>query len=195
MGFDKALLRQKDGRLLPQVLADKLASRFGQVALACGNPDKLNGFAGLEPYQLIADEGPFCGPAAAIATALSSLGDLTLFVMAGDMPTVDWGVIVKLADLIEAGAEAAIPQHGGKPEPLYAFYSQAAKPFLAESACCGKGSLREVFPKLRTAFLDLNDTDLSPGLFANLNTPSEAEEAGFPPFRGNLNPNTRNSSD
>jgi molybdopterin-guanine dinucleotide biosynthesis protein A len=99
--------------------------------------------------------------------------------MAGDMPIVDWNIIKKLAALIESGAEAAIPQHSDVVEPLYAFYTQSVMSHVVESASSGRGSLREIFPKLRVAFLKLEPTDLSPGLFVNINTPLEAEQVGY----------------
>jgi L-seryl-tRNA(Ser) seleniumtransferase len=181
MGFDKAFLRSADGQFLLAVLASELSSRFGQVVLASGQADKLKGIKGLEGYAIYGDDRPFSGPAGALGTVLAALGGKTAFVIAGDMPVVDWSVIKDLAATVKSGAEVAVPMINGRPEPLYAFYGPKAAPLLSQSQASGQGSLREIFPKLNTAFLELKQRQLAPGLFHNLNTPDEARAVGFYP--------------
>ncbi|MDR2444130.1 MAG: L-seryl-tRNA(Sec) selenium transferase [Deltaproteobacteria bacterium] len=179
MGFDKALLIQPDGRPLIAVLAAELSKRFGLVALACGNPQKLAGVSGLEPYPLIADEKPFSGPAGAVASVLDSLDGRAAFVMAGDMPNINWKVIEQLAALMEQGAKAAVPRVDNRLEPLYAFYGPDSGPFLRKSAKSGDGTLREAFGDIGVSFLDITGLADSTKIFANLNTPDEADKFGL----------------
>ncbi|MDR2456096.1 MAG: NTP transferase domain-containing protein, partial [Deltaproteobacteria bacterium] len=193
MGFDKTLLTLRDGRRLLAATAEKLSERFGEVVLAVGSEERLGQFSDFSGYTLVADDHPHSGPAGAVASALSEVAPRAAFVMAGDMVKVDFGLIERLADLIEAGAEAAVPVHGGRKEPLYAFYASSAGPFLAEAAREGRGTLREAFPKLRTLFLELFDSELAPGLFENINTPEEAMAASLNP-PANLSPKAEEAS-
>jgi L-seryl-tRNA(Ser) seleniumtransferase len=181
MGFDKAFLRLSDGRPLLADLAGQLAGRFGQVVLAAGAPDKFAEVEQLRPYRLIPDELPFGGPAAAAAAVLAACPGQAFFFMAGDMPVVDWPVIEQLAALMNQGADAALPRHQSRLEPLYAFYGPAAGPLLADSAAKGRGTFKEIFSRLKTAYLTLDGTALAAGLFANLNTPQDARLAGCSP--------------
>ena len=181
MGFDKSLMLLPDGRRLIAATAETLAGRFGEVVLACGRPERFKDYPDLASYTLIGDDKPHSGPAGAVATALAALGGRAAFVMAGDMTVVEFPLIESLADLIEAGAEVAVPVHDGRQEPLYAFYAASAGPLLAEAAETGRGTLKEVFPKLRTLFLELSKEESAFGLFRNVNTPVEAEAAGLAP--------------
>jgi molybdopterin-guanine dinucleotide biosynthesis protein A len=104
-----------------------------------------------------------------------------VFVMACDMPVIDWEVIGRLKDLMDAAqAQAALPRHDGRLEPLYAFYGPGAATIMARGLDEGRSSVRENLDRLATVFLDCQVEAGSPaGLFANLNTADEARRAGF----------------
>jgi molybdopterin-guanine dinucleotide biosynthesis protein A len=99
------------------------------------------------------------------------------------MPVIDWKTVERLKELMEAsGALAALPRHGGRLEPLYAFYGPGAAPVLARGLDEGRSAERENLDRMKTVFLDCSapgEAGAVPGLFSNLNTVDEARRAGF----------------
>jgi molybdopterin-guanine dinucleotide biosynthesis protein A len=181
MGADKALyLAGRDGRSLLSTLAGELALRFGEVVLVADDRRKLAARADLQPFAQADDLRPGAGPVGAILTALTRLPERPVFVLACDMPVLDWQVIGRLKDLLEAaGAAAALPRHGdGRLEPLYAFYGPDAAPVLARGLDEGRSAVRENLGSMKTVFWDCPGED-GAGLFSNLNTVDEARRAGF----------------
>jgi molybdopterin-guanine dinucleotide biosynthesis protein A len=158
-----------------------LAGRFGEVVLVTNDRRKLAPFADLRPFTQVEDLRPGAGPVGAILTALTSLPERPVFVMACDMPVIDWETVERLKDLLDrAGALAALPRHGGRLEPLYAFYGPGAALVMGRGLDEGRSSVRENLGRTKTVFLDCpGDAGAVPGLFSNLNTVDEAHRAGF----------------
>ena len=184
MGADKALyLVNRAGQGLLSALAEELAGRFGEVVLVTNDRRKLAACAELRPFAQVEDLRPGAGPVGAILTALTHLPGRPVFVLACDMPVIDWDVAGRLKDLLEAaGAQAALPRHRGRLEPLHAFYGPGAAPVMARGLDEGRSSVRENLDRMPTVFLDCPDPDengAAPGLFSNLNTAPEARRAGF----------------
>gem|GEM_PF-11398 len=181
MGFDKALfLKDRAGRSLLASLAGELTGHFGEVILVTNDRQKLAVAPDLAVFKLVEDLQPGLGPAGAILTALNVLPDRPVFVLACDMPVIDWRILTQLLSLMEENqADAALPRHGDHLEPLHAFYGHRCAPILSDSLTAGRLAIRESFPFLKTVFLDLDPTQTAPGLFKNLNTPDEARQAGF----------------
>ena len=182
MGFDKALtLRGRDGRLLLAALAEELSERFSLVTLITNDPAKLEPLAELAPFRREADLHPGAGPAGAIHTALTKLPGQPIFVIACDMPVVDWKVIGQLRRLLEENqADAAVPRHGERWEPLYAFYGPRTEPVFQTFLRDGRRAVRDVCAQINTIYLDLPEGEAAPGLFNNLNTPTDLLRAGLP---------------
>ncbi|MDR2422293.1 MAG: molybdenum cofactor guanylyltransferase [Deltaproteobacteria bacterium] len=181
MGVDKAFLRDSTGKLLLASLAEKLAIWFGEVRLLADRPDKFADCPELA-YPVEADLFPQTGPLGAILTALLARPDQTFFVLAGDQPTLDLGVIKRLKGLMEKDrADAALPRHGGTIEPLYAFYGQGCATSFGLSLAAGRRAIRDSFPSLKVSYLDLSPEELPEGLFRNLNHPKEAQALGYFP--------------
>ena len=182
MGFDKALaLRNRDGRPLLAFLAGELAGRFGEVILVTNDLDKLSGRAELKAYRRAADLHPGAGPAGAIHTALAACPGRALFVMACDLPVIDWPVIDRMRALMdERGADVVVPRHGELREPLYAFYGPGSEPVFRAGLAGGLRKIWAFYPGLKTVYLDLNERDLASGFLDNLNTPADLRRAGLP---------------
>ncbi|GHV56488.1 hypothetical protein FACS189460_1350 [Deltaproteobacteria bacterium] len=182
MGADKALfLVDGAGRGLLAALAGELAGRFGRVFLVTDDRRKLAAAAELRRFPQVEDLRPGSGPVGALLTALSHCPDRPVFVLACDMPAIDWALVGRLKELLDStGAAAALPRHGERPEPLCAFYGPGAAPVFARGLAEGRLAVRENFPDLKPAFLDLPERiEASGAAFINLNAVAEARRAGF----------------
>lgn len=183
MGFDKSLaLLDKRGRPLLAALAGELAGRFREVLLVTNDRAKLAGSAELKKYRPVEDLYPGAGPAGAIHTALKALPGRAFFIMACDMPVIDWTVIDKMRALMEeTGADVVAPRHDDFREPLYAFYGPGTEPVFLAGLKEGLRKIWSFYPRLKTVYLDLDERDLASGFISNLNTPADLKRAGLPP--------------
>ncbi len=173
MGFDKAFL-QRDGDYLLPALAAVLQANFGQVLAVCDTAEK---FAGLTPFAglpLAEDATPAAGPLGGICTAFENTASPWLFVMACDMPGLDIDILYKLASLLQKfpRPDVALCRHGGRLEPLFAFYHRSCLPVLQKQLKSEDKSPRGAFANLRLEVLELEEAEAARA-FANLNTQEE----------------------
>jgi molybdopterin-guanine dinucleotide biosynthesis protein A len=183
MGKDKAFLKDKEGRFLLSLTAKELEKHFDEVVFITDKSDKFKNIPELAVYRTVEDMFPLQGPLGAITTALVNFCGQAVFVMAGDMPQASLDVIEGLSLMFESQAsDVALPRHQGKMEPLYAIYGAKAEYVFREALKEGRLAIRDSFPFLKVSFLDLEDNDLMPRLFMNMNTPEEAEEMNFRVF-------------
>jgi len=182
MGFDKALaLRGRDGRPLLAALAGELAGRFREVLLVTNDRAKLAESRELAQYRQAEDLHPGAGPAGAIHTALAACPGRALFIMACDMPVLNWSVVDQMRALMEErGAEVVVPRHGDFLEPLYAFYGPGAEPVFRRGLARGLRKIWAFYPGLKTVPLDLDEPAVASGFLDNLNTPADLRRAGLP---------------
>lgn len=182
MGFDKALdLRDKSGRSLLAGLAEELGGRFGEVVLITDDPGKFSGRAELAAFRRERDLQPRSGPSGGIYTALKKIPGRSLFVMACDMPYIDWGLIERMAALMADGcADAAVPRHEEHCEPLYAFYGPRAEGVFQTSLAAGRLAVRDSLDLLKTVYLELTVNELKSGVFKNMNTTDDLRREGLP---------------
>ncbi|MCL2029878.1 MAG: molybdenum cofactor guanylyltransferase [Deltaproteobacteria bacterium] len=181
MGADKALyLVDQAGRGLLSALGEELAGRFGEVVLVTDDRRKLASLAELQPFTLLDDQRPGAGPVGAILTALTYLPKRPVFVLACDMPVIDWEALERLKELMEsAGAQAALPRRYGRLEPLHAFYGPGAAEVFAKGLAEGRFAVRRNLDRMTTVYLDCRAASPALAPFSNLNTLSEARRAGF----------------
>jgi molybdopterin-guanine dinucleotide biosynthesis protein A len=180
MGTDKALLKNKDGKNLIAQTAEILNNYFNQVVLITNDKSKFDNISELNPYTKINDLHPLSGPVGAIHTALRTLPDHDIFIMAGDMPFVNQEIIINLAKAFtEQDADIALPKHLNHLEPLYAFYSKKTESVFRHALFNGQLSIRESFSKVNTVFLNISEIEFQSGLFINLNTPQDAEQENY----------------
>lgn len=182
MGFDKSIaLLNPSGRLLLAALAEELASRFAQVALISNDRAKLAAIPELAPFKQLVDLHPGTGPAGAIHTALAALPGQSIFIMACDMPGINWPLIQRLAGRMEAhGADICVPRHNELREPLYGFYGPRAEPIFSQGLAQGHRKVWLFYDDLKTCYLDLQDDDPAAAVFKNLNTPADIVKEGLP---------------
>ena len=176
MGRDKAALILGD-RPLWQHQLDTLAATQPAALFVAGKCAAIPETAA----HTVPDEWPDCGPLGGIATALSHSTAPWLLVLAVDMPAMTPFYLSTLLAHAARTGRGAVPQLGGRWEPLAAVYPLSALP-LARFALAGKDfAMRPFIESARDAGL-LDAVEVSESefpLFANFNTPEEWAKLGL----------------
>lgn len=168
MGKDKALLEVNGKPLLVHAL-ERLRPLV-QELLVIGDPHK---YRALHP-KCIADDLQDLGPLGGVVTAMNHAKNDRLLVLACDVPGVNATLLQQLQALL-GDADAAVPRHDGRLEPLAAAYDRrCAEPFLAR-LMRNDLSMQGALDDVRTVHLDVTPgTDGWPqDLFRNLNSPDD----------------------
>ena len=162
MGSDKAMLPLR-GRPLILDTADALRGRFSETFIVGGRAGAY-AFTGLPSYpDRVRGGGPLAGIAAALA--VSSLD--TLFVVACDIPDLDFDLIDRLLCAPQEYA-CAVPRVGeDRFEPLFAVYRKSALPAMDAALASCRFGVHSLFSRLSAYYVDL------PAGIRNLNTPED----------------------
>lgn len=121
MGFDKQLLRLKE-RSLTEGLIKRLNKSFEETIVVTNKPELYIGLADKITCDIIPDMGPLSGIHAGLNAASSEYS----YVIACDMPQINYKYIQYMKELLEETMPmACITRFGEWIEPFNAFYSRA----------------------------------------------------------------------
>ena len=166
MGQDKGLL-EIAGRPLIARIAANLVPHFHEVFLVTDNPEPYC-FLGL---PTVPDMVPGMGPLMGIASALRAAACDSLFVIACDIPDLDWPLMeLLLAGPLEADCIVPILKDGMR-EPLFAMYRKSAMPAIERLLADGRRQVQALFPLVKTHYVPIMDARGIP----NLNTPEDLQ--------------------
>jgi molybdopterin-guanine dinucleotide biosynthesis protein A len=130
-----------------------------------------NGFDSHGADAVLPDEAPGAGPLGGIATGLKRMRSERGFFVACDMPLLDARVVsAQLYEASVADADAVVPVHDGRHEPLHAVYSKACLPAAERLIASGDRRVRALFEEVRTHYWDVRAAGLEATSFANVNT-------------------------
>lgn len=184
------------------VLAGGRGTRLGNVRKALlvkrGEPllaHTLRLYGTLFPHTLvIANEAgvydPFGAPVVAdpiadrgapggLFAAMSASKTPWVFLAACDMPALDGSVIEALATH-RSGVQAVVAIIEGRPEPLHAFWSCAARPLLESLLRAGEPSFRDLLSAIPHARIPIEELGAGAAAsFANVNTPEDLAQHGL----------------
>ncbi len=161
MGRDKTALRL-DGRTLVERCVAGLEECFGRTLV------------------VREDDVPGLGPIGGLLTALRHAETEALFVVAGDMPFLDVGLIRGMCAGWEA-VDAVVVRVGDRFEPLHALYQRRILPVVEEQIARRDYALQRLVGRL--TLKTLSETDLSrypdwQRSLLNVNTPADWERIG-----------------
>jgi molybdenum cofactor guanylyltransferase len=174
MGVDKAFLKLEDEPLVSHAL--KLAASVASEVRIVGSGEK---FAALAPVveDVYRDRGPLGGIHAAL---LSTATDLNLM-LAVDLPFVRPAFLQYLIlQAAESCAIVTVPRANGGFQPLCAMYRREFGTAAETALQSGKNKIDWLFAKVPTRIIEedeLRGAAFPPGMFRNLNTPEEWEQA------------------
>lgn len=139
MGQDKGLMLLL-GKPLAGYVTDALKPCFEHIALVTDNPAY-----GAFGYTVIPDEQKNLGPAGGIYTALRHSTFGHNLVVSCDMPFITPQLVQWLAEeAMQSDAEITLPKTEKGYEPLFAVYSQAVLPQLAQMLAGGMVKLQHI---------------------------------------------------
>jgi molybdopterin-guanine dinucleotide biosynthesis protein A len=120
MGFDKSKIKI-DGRLLIEIIGEKLEKIFDEIILVAEKEDKFENLK----YKVVEDMEKNYGPAGGIYTGLKNASSKYVFFLACDMPKINIDYIKYLMNIVEDDeCDGLICKKDDWIEPLHAFYSK-----------------------------------------------------------------------
>jgi molybdopterin-guanine dinucleotide biosynthesis protein A len=180
-GRDKCLLVVRGRPLVVQIL-ELLSGLFEEVVLVTNRPDVYRG--SVVGVRLTEDRYKNCGPLGGLQAGLEACTRPAVLCVACDMPHLDPALIRRQAaefQLLRRGrspADVLLPRTGTLIEPLHGIYARELEPVTRELLEDGGGySIRRLFARVRTRYLDLPDSPEVRRKFSNLNTPEDARLA------------------
>lgn len=166
-GSDKVLARHRGETFLDRSLR-LMSSVFRNVVLVVNHPEKFLGI----PVTVLTDEIPFQGPAGGIVTALRSIKNDGLFVIACDMPLLSPETILHLLKK-DDGSPLVLYRYQDGIEPLCAVYRLPLLPVLESRLRAGRRDLHSLVQETRLLKIqEIPFTGVSDS-FRNVNTPQD----------------------
>ena len=170
MGRDKRFLPLDGESLLARTLRKGRAAGFRSIVLAAeGERSDLTALAKEYGVQLVTDEIPAQGPAAAIAAGLAAAETEWSLVLSGDMPFYDFELVRALLSAAEGDAQVVLPTLSGYWQPLAALYRRDAGAVFAAAIARGDRKLGIILRELAVREVPLT---VDAGLLFNVNTPA-----------------------
>lgn len=172
MGQDKAQITLAGDTLLQRAIVTA-QQVFPKVVVSVRQPR-----AGLELPQ-VCDTEMECGPLGGLVAGLATVDTPWMFALACDMPFAEAELIARLAAL-RGGHAAVVPQVGGHPQPLFAFYAQSALPVMRDALAGGEKRVRAVLQRLDVRYVseaELGGADAQRRSFIDLDTPQDVQAA------------------
>jgi molybdopterin-guanine dinucleotide biosynthesis protein A len=125
---------------------------------------------------IVVDRWPDRGPLGGLLTAALELHLPRIFAVAGDAPMVTRAVLDALLQAWHDDDEAAVPEHGGRLEPLAALYDRAALIREGRQVIAGEDrSMHGALSRMRARRVPLESS-----YFVNVNTAADAAQIRTP---------------
>ena len=161
MRRDKALLPVNRVTLIEYIL-QQLEGRFLDTLISVSEPQKFQ----FLKRRLIVDEEPGFGPMMGIKTALTVSPHEKNFIIACDIPTINYDFLDKLIDAGKTNEIAASLSGSGRIEPLFAVYSKSVLPKIDRLLNSGTRSILPLLDSCQTQYIRMK----SDSWYKNLNT-------------------------
>lgn len=167
MGTDKTRLSLTGRTLLDHVLA-QARDRFAEILVSVPphGPENISGF------PAVRDERSGRGPMEGIRRGLDTASHATCFILACDIPEIDFHLLDRLFRESE-GFDIAVPvSPDGTVEPLFGVYKKNVRTEAEKLLAAGKRSVLALLDACRTAFVPMTAEEN----LINLNTPADVQK-------------------
>lgn len=175
MGEDKALVHLAGTPLIERLLG-RIEGLADEILITTNRPETL---AHLN-LRMAGDEFPGAGALHGLKTALSAARGEIVLVLSCDTPFVSRELLEHLLSRAHE-ADAIVPKHGDKYEPLQAVYNRAGcLPAVEAALVSGERRMVSFYPQVHVLPIEehvLSELDPSGLSFFNVNTAEDLERA------------------
>lgn len=179
--------RRFSGMIKPKIVIDgePIISRiisvirdiFDELIIVTTTPEE---FTNVGFSRIITDEILNAGPLGGIHAAMKASSGDAIFVIAGDMPYPDKGIILKMIEAYNiADCDALIPQMEEYIEPLHSIYSISLADHLEAYLKRDQSkAVRDYIRSLNVIYFKLEVSEENRRAFTNINSPSDISHTG-----------------
>ena len=171
MGADKALIRIGNERIINRI--SKELGGFSESIVSAGTNRTYEELGFRTVYDEIADTGPMEG----IRQVLLGAKEEYVFICAADMPFISRELVEYMAGYISSDYDCYVIADKEHIHPLCAIYKKSALPVIEELIAQKKYRLREIFSRVATKYISLDNTVFDSRTVRNINTREELSEA------------------
>lgn len=162
-----------DGKTILERSLFVLKNIFSEITLVTNSPEL---FSEYDELLITRDHIKGIGPIAGIHAALKAASGDAVFIFAGDMPLLNYDLIVKQAGIFEElECDILVPRTGSEIEPLHSVYRRSLLPKLEDYISTAKSmSVRDFCLSVNVKYMDM-EKDIN-GNFFNVNSHSDITE-------------------
>ncbi|MBE5848038.1 MAG: molybdopterin-guanine dinucleotide biosynthesis protein B [Lachnospiraceae bacterium] len=171
MGTDKALIRIGNERMISRIA--KELGGFSETIVSAGRNRAYEDMG----FHAVYDENAGIGPMEGIRQVLLHAGEEYVFICAADMPFIRKELVSYMAGYISSDYDCYVIADDAHIHPLCAIYKKSVLPVIEELIAAGKYRLREIFSRVATRYITLEQTVFDKKTVRNLNTREELREA------------------
>lgn len=174
MGTDKALIRIGNERIINRI--SKELGGFSEIIVSAGRNRAYEELGFCTVYDDNADIGPMEG----IRQVLLRAKEEYVFICAADMPFISSKLVDHMAGYISSDHDCYVIADEDHIHPLCAIYKKSALPVIEELIAEKKYRLREIFSRVATKYISLDNTVFDSKTVRNINTREDLLEAQKP---------------
>ena len=174
MGTDKALIRIGNERIINRI--SKELGSFSEIIVSAGGNRAYEELG----FRTVYDEHADIGPIEGIRQVLLSAKEEYVFICAADMPFISSKLVEYMAGYISSDYDCYVIADEDHIHPLCAIYKKSALPVIEELIAHKKYRLREIFSRIATKYISLDNTVFDKKTVRNINTREVLWEAQKP---------------
>ena len=169
-GTDKAFAKVNDKRLI-DIVINNLKECFEDIILVTNKPDKYYSY---NDINIVSDAIRGIGPVAGLYTGLMAAKSSYCFLIACDMPLINYDYIKYMKqEILKNRYDAVVTQRQKGIEPFHGFYSAGLKSSIAENISKGINSFYRMLKDREVLYVKEEVAarfDKSLNFFTNINT-------------------------
>ena len=176
MGIDKQFMTINNHSMIDHMI-EKLKKHFKEIIIVTNKPEMYKNY----PYKIVEDKVKDFGPLAGIHAGLLSSSSLYNYVVACDMPFINFNYVYYMLSLIKddiKGTDLVVTRLGEWIEPFNAFYSKELIGRIENNIRLNKRRIVTLFEQAEVLYVPENKArEFSPNweMFMNLNTRNDLE--------------------
>jgi len=161
-----------NGKSIISRIVDTFSNIFDEIIIVTNTPEE---FSFLSNLIIVNDLLSEAGPLGGIHAALKASSKDAVFVVGGDMPLIDKGLITNQIDFYNSGKyDIVVPRVNDLIEPLHSIYNSTLVNTLEEYLKSGRDyAVRDFFGMVNVCYMPLELTELTKNAFININSSSD----------------------